>query len=91
MQLSAVLLLVLLGLVVWNPWLAAAGVMAHLYSARLAGWDEGEDLRRRIGHAWTEYRRGPNLRHLEDQAASREVRGLHRGQPVTAAPVSGKR
>ncbi len=58
MQLSAVALLILLGLVVWNPWLAAAGVMAHLYSAGLAGWDEDEDLRRRFGDAWTEYRRG---------------------------------
>lgn len=58
MQLSAVVVLVLLGLITWNPWLAAAGVMAHLYSAGLAGWDEDEDLRRRFGEAWTEYRRG---------------------------------
>jgi hypothetical protein len=78
MQLSAVVLLVLLGLVVWNPWLAAAGAMAHLYSAGLAGWDEGEDLRRRFGDTWTEYRRGvrrwvPRLRpwHRPDQPPGR--------------------
>ena len=58
MQLSAVVLLFLLGLVLRNPWLAAAGVMAHLYSAGLAGWDEDEDLRQRFGDDWTEYRRG---------------------------------
>jgi protein-S-isoprenylcysteine O-methyltransferase Ste14 len=57
MQLSAVVLLALLGLVLWNPWIAAAGVMAHLYSAGLAGWDEEEDLRLRFDTAWREYRR----------------------------------
>src|SRR5436190_3674002 len=57
MQLSAVGLLILLGIVLWNPWVAAAGVMAHLYSAGLAGWDEDEDLKRRFGDGWTDYRR----------------------------------
>jgi protein-S-isoprenylcysteine O-methyltransferase Ste14 len=57
MQLSAVVLLVLLGIVTWNPWVASAGVMAHLYSAGLAGWDEDEDLRRRFGGDWILYRR----------------------------------
>jgi protein-S-isoprenylcysteine O-methyltransferase Ste14 len=78
MQLSAVVFLVLLGLVVWNPWLAAAGVMAHLYSAGLAGWDEGEDLRRRFGDTWIGYRRGvrrwvPRLRpwHRPDRPPAR--------------------
>jgi protein-S-isoprenylcysteine O-methyltransferase Ste14/predicted DCC family thiol-disulfide oxidoreductase YuxK len=78
MQLSAVVLLVFLGLVVWNPWLAAAGVMAHLYSAGLAGWDEDEDLRRRFGDTWTAYRRGvrrwvPRLRpwHRPDHPPAR--------------------
>jgi hypothetical protein len=56
MQLSAVVLLLLVGLVVRNPWVAAAGVMAHIYSAGLAGWDEDEDLRRRFGGAWMAYR-----------------------------------
>jgi len=78
MQLSAVVLLVLSGLVVWNPWLAAAGVMAHLYSTGLAGWDEDEDLQRRFGDAWTDYRRGvrrwvPRLRpwHRPDHPPAR--------------------
>jgi protein-S-isoprenylcysteine O-methyltransferase Ste14 len=58
MQLAAVVLLVLMGALLWNPWLAAAGVMAHLYSVGLAGWDEDADLQRRFGEAWNEYRRG---------------------------------
>ena len=57
MQLSAVVLLALLGLVLRNPWIAAAGVAAHLYSAGIAGWDEDEDLQRRFGDAWIEYTR----------------------------------
>jgi len=57
MQVSAVLLLLILGVVLGNLWIAVAGVMAHLYSVGLAGWDEDEDLRRRFGDAWTDYRR----------------------------------
>jgi protein-S-isoprenylcysteine O-methyltransferase Ste14 len=78
MQLSAVVLLALLGVVLWNPWIAAAGVMAHLYSAGLAGWDEDEDLRARFGDAWSEYRRAvrfwiPRLRpwHRPDHPPAR--------------------
>jgi protein-S-isoprenylcysteine O-methyltransferase Ste14 len=58
MQLSAVVLLILLGLILRNPWLAAAGVMAHVYSAGLAGWDEDADLGQRFGEDWMNYRRG---------------------------------
>ena len=47
-----------LGLVLQNVWVSAAGVMAHLYSVGLAGWDEDEDLRRRFGEDWIAYRRG---------------------------------
>jgi protein-S-isoprenylcysteine O-methyltransferase Ste14 len=57
MQVSAVVLLVLLALILQNAWVAAAGVMAHLYSAGLAGWDEDADLRERFGEAWPAYRR----------------------------------
>lgn len=57
MQLSAVALLLLLGFVLRNAWVSAAGVMAHVYSAGLAGWDENEDLRRRFGESWTQYQR----------------------------------
>jgi hypothetical protein len=41
-----------LGLLMRNWWLAAAGVMAHVYSVGLAGWDEEADLRGRFGAAW---------------------------------------
>jgi protein-S-isoprenylcysteine O-methyltransferase Ste14 len=58
MQLSAVVLLFLVGLVLRNAWVSAAGVMAHLYSVGLAGWDEDEDLRQRFGEDWITYRRG---------------------------------
>jgi protein-S-isoprenylcysteine O-methyltransferase Ste14 len=57
MQLSAVILLVCLGIMLRNVWVAAAGVMAHLYSVGLAGWDEEEDLRARFGDDWITYRR----------------------------------
>jgi protein-S-isoprenylcysteine O-methyltransferase Ste14 len=57
MQLSAVALLVLLGLVLRNPWVSAAGVMAHVYSAGLAGWDEDADLGQRFEEDWMNYRR----------------------------------
>ena len=56
MQLSAVVLLILLGALVQNPWVAAAGVVAHIYSVGIAGWDEESDLRARFGNAWQEYR-----------------------------------
>jgi protein-S-isoprenylcysteine O-methyltransferase Ste14 len=78
MQVSAALLLVLFGIIVWNPWVAAAGVMAHLYSVGLAGWDEDDDLRQRFGDAWMDYRHGvrrwlPRLRpwHRPDLPPSR--------------------
>lgn len=78
MQLSAVTLLMLLALVVWNPWIAVAAIMAHVYSAGLAGWDEDEDLRVRFGESWSVYRRGvrrwlPRLRpwHRPDQPPAR--------------------
>jgi protein-S-isoprenylcysteine O-methyltransferase Ste14 len=57
MQLSAVLLLLLIGLVIRNPWVAGAGVMGHIYSIGLAGWDEDSDLTTRFGEAWLTYRR----------------------------------
>ena len=57
MQVSAVLLLCLLGLALQNVWLAGAGIMAHRDQARLAGWDEDDDLRKRFGSAGTTGRR----------------------------------
>jgi protein-S-isoprenylcysteine O-methyltransferase Ste14 len=58
MQLSAMVLLALLGWILRNPWIAAAGVMAHVYSLGLAGADEDEDLRARFGNRWMTYRAG---------------------------------
>lgn len=57
MQVSAMALLLLLGLFVENLWIAAAGVMAHIYSAGLAGWDEDEDLSNRFGDSWRAYKK----------------------------------
>jgi protein-S-isoprenylcysteine O-methyltransferase Ste14 len=58
MQLSAAVLLLLWGLVLRNGWVAAAGIMAHLYSTGLAGWNEDDDLGTRFGRRWLEYRSG---------------------------------
>jgi protein-S-isoprenylcysteine O-methyltransferase Ste14 len=57
MQASAVVLLFLLGVFVENAWIAAAGVMAHIYSIGLAGWDEDEDLVKRFGDDWRAYQK----------------------------------
>ena len=57
MQMAGVLLLLLLGFALRNVWVAAAGVMAHVYSAGIAGWDENADLRVRFGTGWIEYHR----------------------------------
>ena len=77
-QLAGTALLLLLGLILGNAWLAAAGVLAHQYSQGFAGWDEGEDLERRFGIAWLEYRFGvprwlPRFRpwHRPDQPPAR--------------------
>jgi hypothetical protein len=56
MQLGAVLLLAGWGALLGSPWVAAGGVMAHLYSVGLAAWDEGGDLDRRFGPAFRAYR-----------------------------------
>ena len=58
MQLATVVLLAALGLILRSVWVSAAGVMAHVYSVGLAGWDEDEDLGRRFGESWVDYRRG---------------------------------
>lgn len=56
MQLSAVLFLFLLAIFVGNAWIASAGLIAHIYSVGLAGWDEEQDLRTRFGADWPLYR-----------------------------------
>jgi hypothetical protein len=71
-------LLFLLGIVLRNAWVSAAGVMAHIYSVGLAGWDEDGDLRKRFGHDWVAYCRDvprwiPRMRpwHQPDAAPAR--------------------
>ena len=56
MQVSAMLVLLLLGIILRSYWVAAAGIMAHIYSAGLATWDEGDDLAKRFGGPWQRYR-----------------------------------
>jgi len=56
MQLAAALMLLLLGIMLRSYWVAAAGLMAHIYSVGLASWDEGDDLGRRFGTTWFRYR-----------------------------------
>lgn len=58
MQLSAALVLATLGALAGRPWMIAIGLMSVVYSAGIAGWDEGEDMRRRFGEPWAAYGRG---------------------------------
>jgi protein-S-isoprenylcysteine O-methyltransferase Ste14 len=58
MQLSAALVLAVWGALTGHPWVIAIGAMSVVYSAGIAGWDEGEDMRRRFGEPWAAYRRG---------------------------------
>lgn len=55
MQLSALLLLTLLGLALENLWISAAAIVAHLYGEGIAAWDERDDMPRRHGPEWTAY------------------------------------
>jgi len=58
MQLSAFLVLAAWGALTGRPWVIAVGAMSVVYSAGIAGWDEGEDMARRFGGRWAAYRRG---------------------------------
>jgi len=57
MQISAMLMLVMWAVVLRSAWVAAAGVMAHIYSIGLATFDETNTMEARFGEAWTIYRR----------------------------------
>jgi len=57
MQVFCALTLAGWGMVLRSPWIAGTGAMAVIYSAGLARWDEGEDLRERFGGSWLRYRR----------------------------------
>jgi protein-S-isoprenylcysteine O-methyltransferase Ste14 len=39
-----------------NGWLALAAILSAIYGAGIAEWDEREDLARRFGNDWREYR-----------------------------------
>lgn len=56
MQLSACLMLMIWGMLLASVWVAAAGVIAWIFSIGLAAWSENEDLSDRFGGAWQRYR-----------------------------------
>jgi protein-S-isoprenylcysteine O-methyltransferase Ste14 len=73
MQLSCTLVMLASGMLLRNRWLVCAGLISFLYSAGIAKWDEGEDLKLRFGQSWVEYRS--------------EVRDWHaRWRPFAPAP-----
>nr|WP_296768345.1 hypothetical protein [Rhodococcus sp. (in: high G+C Gram-positive bacteria)] len=57
MQLSAVLLLLLGGAVLREPWLVAGALLGAAFSAGLAAWHEQSELLARHSESWTSYRR----------------------------------
>jgi len=56
MQTSTILLLLAIALALHSLWLLGAGVVAIIYCAGLAAWDEDSDLQQRYGAAFSEYR-----------------------------------
>jgi protein-S-isoprenylcysteine O-methyltransferase Ste14 len=56
MQVSCTLVLLAWAGLLHNAWLLAAPVASIVYGAGIAEWDEGEDLSRRFGRRWREYR-----------------------------------
>ena len=57
MQTAMTLVFLGWGAVLGSWWVIAAAAMAIVYSAGIAAWDEGRDLRARFGDRWTVYRR----------------------------------
>ena len=56
MQLSCMVVLFVWGYPLGGLWLASAGLIALAYSAGIARWDEHEDLAKRFGAPWLDYR-----------------------------------
>jgi protein-S-isoprenylcysteine O-methyltransferase Ste14 len=56
MQFSMTAVMIAWGIVLMNPWVTLAGVMAFIYGAGLARSDEGDDMLRRFGDRWLTYR-----------------------------------
>jgi len=56
MQVSCAAVMLLWAEMLRNGWLVLVAVVSGVYSAGIAAWDEGEDLERRFGAEWREYR-----------------------------------
>jgi protein-S-isoprenylcysteine O-methyltransferase Ste14 len=56
MQTSTALLLLVMSIATKSLWLALASLLSVAYSAGLAEWDEGSDLRQRYGQSFVAYR-----------------------------------
>jgi protein-S-isoprenylcysteine O-methyltransferase Ste14 len=57
MQTAMTLVFLCWGALIGSWWVVAAAAMAIVYSAGIAAWDEGRDLRARFGDRWIAYRR----------------------------------
>jgi protein-S-isoprenylcysteine O-methyltransferase Ste14 len=57
MQLSMTLLMFLTGVLLGSPLVMAAALVAAIFSAGFAAWQEGGDLELRYGERWLDYRR----------------------------------
>ena len=85
MQFSMVLLLIGWGLMLESLWVSGAGLMALIYSAGLAAWDEGGDLAQRFGTDWSAYRRAVGPWWFRWQPASAEIPGQTRAKLYVAS------
>jgi hypothetical protein len=56
MQLSSAAAMLVWAAMLRNAWLLAPPIVAIVYSAGIAAWDEGDDLGRRFGQPWLFYR-----------------------------------
>jgi len=75
MQLSCAVVMLLWAAMLRNWWMAGAAVMAAVYSAGIAWWDETQDLAVREGEAWRAYR-------AEVKAWRLRWRPYHAGEPA---------
>jgi len=57
MQSSTALLLIVMAIGLRLPWLLLGSLVSAVYSAGLAAWDEGDDLRQRYGQSFVDYRK----------------------------------
>jgi protein-S-isoprenylcysteine O-methyltransferase Ste14 len=56
MQFSCGLVMLFWAVLLQNGWLASGAVLSFVYSAGIAEWYEGQDLARRFGGPWRDYR-----------------------------------